>query len=338
MRVLVVLAEPPDVEGGAAGRCSVALLQGLRAHGLDVQAVAAGREARTYEVGDVTVEVVPTAPQGGRLHRLRRPRSEFADGGLRDAVRRYDADVLHLDEIDTAWCDDGLPTPSLLHLHYRVGLDRPPTDRAWLEYALAERAAIKRHHLTASSERVAASFGKPSVLHRLSLMPYPRATLDEPVAGLIGTLDWPPTRAALDRLAVVWPRVGVGTLRVAGRGSGPRVGEFVGEVASAADFIGGLGVLLYPIPRGSGAKVKVLEAMACGVPVVTTRCGAEGVRPNDGVVVCEDDDALVNVTRELLRDKASRVERGEAARREFEASHAPLPATAPLVEAYGRLA
>ena len=35
-------------------------------------------------------------------------------------------------------------------------------------------------------------------------------------------------------------------------------------------------------PRGSGVKVKTLESLACGVPVVTTPFGAEGVDGGDG--------------------------------------------------------
>ena len=37
--------------------------------------------------------------------------------------------------------------------------------------------------------------------------------------------------------------------------------EIVGEVASAADFLGGLSVLLYPLQRGSGMKVKVSKRL-----------------------------------------------------------------------------
>ncbi len=347
MRVLVVLAEPPLPEGGAAGRCARGLLTGLVAHGLDVRAVAAGDDP--VVVAGVHVEAVPTAPEPpgwrGRATRLRRPRGELALGGLARRVRELarDADVVHLDEVDTAWCDEGVTAPSLVHLHYRVALDRPPRDRAWMEYALAERAAIRRHPwLAASSPVVAATIrGRRVVEHRLALDPaaYQQSSLD-PVAGLIGRLDWPPTRAALDRLVRVWPRVG-GPLRVAGRGdAGERVpgAEYVGAVPSAAAFVASLGVLAYPVPRGSGAKVKVLEAMASGVPVVTTPCGAEGVPENDGVVVARDEATFVVAARELLRDDAARRERGAAARAAFLRHHAPAPATAPLAAAYGDLA
>jgi glycosyltransferase involved in cell wall biosynthesis len=182
------------------------------------------------------------------------------------------------------------------------------------------------------------------VLAPLSLDPglYRPAPLDgPPTAGLIGTAGWPPTAAAIQVLLEdVWPRVhGLApdaSLVLAGRGT-ERFG-FGGEVDSARDFFQSLSVLLFPLPRGSGMKVKVLEALASGVPVVTTPAGAEGIEPSDGVVVLEEPQALAAAAAELLVDEAARKERGAAARADFERRFAPGPATEPLVELYRRLA
>ena len=68
-----------------------------------------------------------------------------------------------------------------------------------------------------------------------------------------------------------------------------------------------------PLRRGSGMKVKVLEAMASGVPVVTTPPGAEGIEPTDGVFVLE---RAADARRGGCRAPARRVRRaGSAARR-----------------------
>jgi len=96
-------------------------------------------------------------------------------------------------------------------------------------------------------------------------------------------------------------------------------------------------VLVFPLRRGSGMKVKVLEAMASGVPVVTTPAGAEGIDPSDGVVVHTDPDALAAAAAELLADKDARKQRGGAARADFESCYAPKPATEPVVELYDRM-
>ena len=54
-------------------------------------------------------------------------------------------------------------------------------------------------------------------------------------------------------------------------------------------------MFLYAPSRGSGMKIKILEAMAFGVPVVTTGEGVEGLPAVDGVHagVCEDDAGLI---------------------------------------------
>jgi glycosyltransferase involved in cell wall biosynthesis len=148
-------------------------------------------------------------------------------------------------------------------------------------------------------------------------------------------------------VTTLWPRVrsraAGSSLRLAGRGIDAlglesRDGiQIVGEVEEAAAFIADLSVLLYPVTRGSGMKVKVLEALACGVPVVTTPQGAEGVGPHDGVVVETSDERLAAAAAELLVDEGARRERGTAARRLFMERFSPRPATIPLVEAYDRM-
>jgi glycosyltransferase involved in cell wall biosynthesis len=371
MNVVVVLAQPPLLEGGAPGRCSIALLRGLRAHGVEISAIAArGQWAfNGSPPSDLPVEVVDVRPANGgwlaRAQLLRRPNGHLSRGPFGERVRELSAsaDVLHLEETHTAWCDLGLSVPSLVHPHHLTRLDArlPPPWRKELFGAslsrLADRLAAFRHrYLVASSPVIAEHLRSLApraeiVLAPLSLDPthYPRATLEgPPVAGIIGTGTWPTTAASILRLVSrIWPlvhrEVPEATLRVAGRGvaelgleSGKGI-EVVGEVDSAASFIRGLSLLLYPIERGSGMKVKVLEAIASGVPVVTTRFGAEGVDGGDGIVIKRDDDELAAAAVSLLRDDVERRERGRAARATFLERHAPEVATEPLVDLYHRM-
>ncbi|MGH3072974.1 MAG: glycosyltransferase, partial [Gaiellaceae bacterium] len=344
----------------------------LRAHGLDVRAVAAQRShSIPGEVpADLDVEIVPVSPPPRslrtQLDRIRRPRGELRgefSARVRELARA--ADVIHLDETEASWCDEGLDVPSLVHVHHLVRLDQdlgaPWTKgfRRVAELALAERAAARRHrYLVASSPVVADRLralapGAEITLAPLSVDPrhYEPAPLDgPPVAGLLGAGFWPPTETAIRRLvARIWPRVleraPDARLRIAGRGTTAipdlrpgRSTELVGEVPSAADFLSGLSLLLYPVSRGSGMKVKVLEALAAGVPVVTTRFGAEGIEPGPGVIVADDDDALVAAAVGLLEDAERRRAAGRAARELFLGRYAPEPATEPLVRLYDRMA
>jgi glycosyltransferase involved in cell wall biosynthesis len=371
MKVLVVLAQPPLPEGNAPGKCALALLRGLALHGVEVRAVAARQHFATAGPvpDDLQVEVLDVPPPAGlrrQLARLQRPRDRL-DGEFAARVRELarDVDVVHLEETETSWCDRGIDRPSVVHVHFRIRMDRP-LGKPWrnefryvLEHAAAERLAARRHrYLLASSPVVAESLRRLAlraevVVAPLALDPqyYPVGTpTGEPVAGLIGTAAWAPSGAAAHRLLDrIWPlvsrRVPDARLLVAGRGTlalgGPQAGagvEILGEVASAPAFLRRLGLLLYPAPRGSGMKVKVLEAMACGVPVVTTRSGAEGIASCRGVLVAESDAELADLAIRLLHDADERRERGAAARETFLNHYVPAPATAPLVELYERMA
>jgi glycosyltransferase involved in cell wall biosynthesis len=57
---------------------------------------------------------------------------------------------------------------------------------------------------------------------------------------------------------------------------------FRGYVPNLATALRGYDVFVAPIRFGSGTRVKLLDAMACGIPIVTTRAGAEGLPVVDG--------------------------------------------------------
>ncbi|PRY18433.1 glycosyltransferase family 4 protein [Kineococcus rhizosphaerae] len=370
MRIAVALSQPPLVEGGAPGRCAVGLLRGLASHGLDVTAVAADRRppgACGEQVPpDLDVQLVraPETLSRVRLYAAKatRPRGELSRGSFAATLARVAgrADVVHLEETETGWSLPSGSTPRVLHVHYLAHRDLPlagiwgadPLRRAEEVYAEV-RLARTHDHLLASSPQVADRLRTINPRARITVAPlsldpahYEPAPLDgPPLAGLIGTADWPPTRNAVLRLVSrIWPRVRSGVpgaqLVIAGRGSGElRLEEaegvqVLGEVASAGEFLRSLSVLAYPVSRGSGMKVKVMEALASGVPVVTTPEGAEGIGDTDGVVVETEPDRFAHAVREILLDPGARGQRGAAGRKHFEENLSPGPATEPLVAAY----
>jgi glycosyltransferase involved in cell wall biosynthesis len=352
-------------EGGAPGKHALALLRGLAAHGVEATALAADQYHRGEPPPDLRIELVavPAPARRAPTAILRRPRGALAEGplGRRVAELAPSVDVLHLEQTETAWCDAGIATPSAVHVHYRVtgdrGLDallRPGAVNV-LEARLSERAALRRHRfLLASSPLVAADLRHAApgaeVVHAplgLDDRLYPPAPLDgPPLAGVIGTASWPPTRAALVRLLDrVWPRirrlVPDARLLVAGRGTDAltdRAGaEILGEVPSAQAFLARLSVLVYPLTRGTGMKVKVLEALASGIPIVTTAAGAEGIDGGEGVIVADDDDELASAAACLLVDEDERRARGRAAREAFLHRYTPSAVAEPVVRLYERM-
>ena len=58
--------------------------------------------------------------------------------------------------------------------------------------------------------------------------------------------------------------------------------EFTGFVEDVRKPLAHCGVFVCPVRNGSGVRVKLLEAFAAGIPVVSTRVGAEGLAPAPG--------------------------------------------------------
>ena len=378
MRVLVVLPFPPFVEGGAASRCAIGMLRGLAGHGVDLRVLAADlrndmrQELRGALPDDLSIELPPIQhPSRARTRWLRfaRPYGLLTTTAFAPLVRERarDADVVHFVELAASSLIPLVDRPAVAQVHCLTRRDRdirPPwtsDGRTAIELLRAERRVFgQARWLLVNSREVAEPLaaGAPHAHVAVAPLPLdpagyaPRAPLDAPVAGLIGTAVWPPTANAVERLLrTVWPRVlerrPDARLLLAGFGMEreafphlpdlPGV-EWRGTVASATAFLRELGVLLYPLGRGSGAKIKVLEALALGVPVVTTPDGAEGIGGRDGLVVDTDDDALADATAALLGDAAARQAAGDAAYATFCDHHAPLPATLPLLELYERMA
>jgi sugar transferase (PEP-CTERM/EpsH1 system associated) len=96
---------------------------------------------------------------------------------------------------------------------------------------------------------------------------------------------------------------------------GPHV-ELVGEVPDVAPYIGRASVAVAPLRAGSGQALKVLEAMACGTPVVATSRAIEGLAATDGVHlrIADDAAALADAVIALLRDAGARRRLADAAR------------------------
>lgn len=91
---------------------------------------------------------------------------------------------------------------------------------------------------------------------------------------------------------------------------------FTGVVENVAELLVASDVAIAPLFHGSGTRLKILEYFSCGLPVVSTTVGVEGLHVENGVnVLIEDDMAefAIEVTK-LLKDKALSTRLGKAAR------------------------
>lgn len=347
MRLSILSAHLPEVEGSAAGRALLALVEGLLHEGHEVDVVSWRPRA---PAGDL-----PTwcewRPLGGeprlvtKARALLRPRSDAGRLGWAPApgARPVADDPLSFPAV-------GRHAGSVLTLHYLTALDDAALDRRSAR-SVQDRRAERRAARTAAtvlaySPRVGAGCRAPAVTVPIAYRPPPDpvAPVDEPVAALLADGAWEPNRVAIDRLVRAWPdvrrRVPAARLLLAGRnlgGVGAVAGvEVLGEVARAGDVLGRAGVVAFPCPATSGPKVKVLEALAHGVAVVTTAAGMEGIGPPgaplQGAVVTGADDLAPTLAGVLL-DPGRRAELGAAGRSLVTAVHAPVPAARARVEA-----
>jgi glycosyltransferase involved in cell wall biosynthesis len=74
-------------------------------------------------------------------------------------------------------------------------------------------------------------------------------------------------------------------------GGDPRI-EAIGPVADAVAELARSRVAIVPLLSGSGTRLKILEAWAAGLPVVSTTIGAEGLGVRDGDAVLLADGAV----------------------------------------------
>lgn len=146
----------------------------------------------------------------------------------------------------------------------------------------------------------------------------------ERVPGLVlflGSLDWRPNLDAVDQLLnVIFPAVRAegpsarlclvgrnppGSLRQ--RASTMPGVELHADVPDVRPFLARAAVMVVPLRIGGGSRLKILEAMAAGTPVISTRIGAEGLDVRDGehLVLVEDCSAMARAVLDHGRNPAA---------------------------------
>ena len=96
-----------------------------------------------------------------------------------------------------------------------------------------------------------------------------------------------------------------------------------GTVPDVRPFLRRATLAVAPIQYGVGIQNKVLEAMACGTPVVATAEAVGGLRarPGTDVAVASSPTELAKTVIDLLNDPARRADMGRAGRRFIERDH-----------------
>src|SRR5258708_7811621 len=293
---------------------------------------------------------------GAKWETLRRPYSymfspQFKNDLEAELARGFD--VLHLEQLWSGWMGLSHADRALVNVHYLPSMDLAREERsAGTHLALrAERTLLRRfsristltlrlaeavHRANSRAVVTVVPLGMDASLYTFQLPDAKRSA----TVSLIGSFDWLPTlNAGIRILTRLWPAIHAachGTrLQLVGRNAGllkTRVPEkllegvsIVENVPDTLPYFYGTDVLLYPAEQASGMKVKVMEAFALGVPVVTTAVGIEGLPALDGVPagITEDDAVLIARTVALLRDIEIRKGQAVAARQLVESHCSP---------------
>ena len=137
----------------------------------------------------------------------------------------------------------------------------------------------------------------------------------------MGLRDWPPNQEAFLYALSLWPRIAAGIegaeLCVIGAKKPgapdpvyPDGVRDLGFVEDLREFLGSCRAMVAPIKTGGGVRVKILDAIRMGLPVVGTSAAIGSLDSVFGLETFDDDEGFVNECRRYLTDRAAAVETG----------------------------
>ena len=99
--------------------------------------------------------------------------------------------------------------------------------------------------------------------------------------------------------------------------------DVVGEVPDAKEFVTNHDIAIVPLLSGSGIRIKIIESMALGKTVITTRVGAEGILYDEevNIIIAENKAKMVEAIRSLNENPETAVRIGQAARKLVEETY-----------------
>ncbi len=142
--------------------------------------------------------------------------------------------------------------------------------------------------------------------------------LEHPSLFHIGSLDWAPNQEGLiwfldncwKEIHEKYPSL---MFYVAGRNAPVwfqrRLGMpnvvYKGEVDDAYEFMNSKSIMIVPLNSGSGMRIKIIEGMALGKPIVTTKIGTEGISTTSGknIIIAADKVEFVKAVSELIENR-----------------------------------
>lgn len=158
-----------------------------------------------------------------------------------------------------------------------------------------------------------------------------------PLLAFLGSMDWLPNIEGVRWfVGHVYPevkrRAPAARLRIIGRRPGPEIHalarsdasiEVTGTVEDVRPWLRDAAAMIVPLLSGGGTRIKILEAMAAGTPVLSTAVGAEGLPFTDGshLLLADQPGEFASRCVDLIESAELRNKLAEAARAEVMASY-----------------
>ena len=305
--------------------------------------------------------------------------TKYASPALRDTLRTLalEADAVHFDMLPLFAHVDCVPTdvPVVLNAHNvehqllqtRITIER----RAWAQRFFVGQAARLRRFEQAACIRADAvlACSRDDAVELRGLAPTTpvhvipngvdldanRPADDAPTSPgqmvFVGQMGWFPNRDGVEWfMHDVLPRIVArrpdARFVVVGKSQGLTVPDAVADKVELAGFVPDLrpvvhraGIYVVPLRAGSGTRLKVLEAMALGKAIVTTRVGSEGIALEEGVSAryADDADAFANAVVDLMGRPGEVARLGREARAQAERHYGWDAIGRDLLAVYARL-
>jgi polysaccharide biosynthesis protein PslH len=115
--------------------------------------------------------------------------------------------------------------------------------------------------------------------------------------------------------------------------------EVIGEVPQAHAFIHSKSIGIVPLLSGSGIRIKIIESMALGKPVITTSIGAEGINyaREENILIADTAEEFAEAVCRCAADKQFCLQLGRAARKLIEKEYNNSKIIERLTSFYGKI-
>lgn len=314
-------------------------LKELAGHGIDVAAAARGPRGAWKEACRAGAAALAGRPY---VFFRRHDRPEVR-AVIRNLLLRDRPDLLYLDHLDSfAFRPMALDVPAVLDLHNIYSSlarraaeeQRSPLRRLYLRREArllerVERAAVAAsnlvfavsdddaRHLRALGPRDLRVISNGVDVDAYRALPVGRPD-GPPLVLYVGALSWGPNATAARYLiTTVLPalrsQVPGSRVRVVGRSPSPDLlrlakepgVEIIGDAPDILPHLREARVLCVPLTAGGGTRLKILEAFASGLPVVSTPVGCEGLRvASEEHLLIAEMNGLAAAVASLLKEPA----------------------------------